>query len=850
MKALRASAVMIVVAVFATMLLAMSGCGGGGGGTSTPGTHALSNVKMSVEIPLGDAGVGAEELAASINIASFDASGVSTSVASATVTLAYDEQAGTHSGAVTIDKVPVGANYICTVTVYSPAAIGQQDVGDVTTTGTVFAYAGAIIGSVDEGYASQVTVNAESTIEALTALYYARSREAALSDVTVVSATVKNMISTAIDSMIAAPENPLVPDDIIYGTLDPFDPENWNTNFNTLMDGIILEAGLYAVCGNGTPEFGETCDDGNTTPGDGCSADCQNETSPSKACSTTALTAVASAKNLMFDSEISESDYNSAKTYVDDALAASPDCPDANLLGAFVDLMGEANRVGTTELLNSQSIFPILLSYDASVSIARVLAPVVDPFVGVVEGTKGTGLSDDSTPGEAQAELESDTLAVLTGALTKFNKVRTAIASDPDWAFSYPKDPSNPKLGSEYIDKNDIDILTGVYKVTLGFIDYALAYDLDVPTGYADSDPCPEEECDYVWTGSAYEEQCTILTTPVDLASPNTCANADANEDGTITADESLPPAPFGTLRTGGAAYLASAKTNVSSGLAIIATAVDNIVAGVDPRLAGMSMTESLISDVQYYKHYVSELASSFGGAATSVTAPITVDCWTETTFDTETFYYSHTIFDPGRPGSELPADCDAHFTTQAATTARIAVGKIFDITDFRDVGVIPDFVLATGDYDINTGDTFTGIFPDGIQKSWFNEETYIGEINAYIYVKDADNQPIIMPGGSRCQYNTEAYCTDGCEWSGSTCESAGAATLTIDGKSIDLSGWSSELYLSRMGATTLPVQSEYVTINTMFGTDAVLNVTGYEPVTLALNHHGFNGDVVLTPAP
>lgn len=33
-----------------------------------------------------------------------------------------------------------------------------------------------------------------------------------------------------------------------------------------------------AVCGNGSVETGETCDDGNTTNGDGCSAICQTET--------------------------------------------------------------------------------------------------------------------------------------------------------------------------------------------------------------------------------------------------------------------------------------------------------------------------------------------------------------------------------------------------------------------------------------------------------------------------------------------------------------------------------------------------------------------------------------------
>ena len=33
-----------------------------------------------------------------------------------------------------------------------------------------------------------------------------------------------------------------------------------------------------AVCGNGTKEGDEECDDGNTTSGDGCSSSCKNET--------------------------------------------------------------------------------------------------------------------------------------------------------------------------------------------------------------------------------------------------------------------------------------------------------------------------------------------------------------------------------------------------------------------------------------------------------------------------------------------------------------------------------------------------------------------------------------------
>jgi uncharacterized protein (TIGR03382 family) len=41
---------------------------------------------------------------------------------------------------------------------------------------------------------------------------------------------------------------------------------------------VALADANPALCGNGTVDPGETCDDGNTTAGDGCSATCQTET--------------------------------------------------------------------------------------------------------------------------------------------------------------------------------------------------------------------------------------------------------------------------------------------------------------------------------------------------------------------------------------------------------------------------------------------------------------------------------------------------------------------------------------------------------------------------------------------
>jgi cysteine-rich repeat protein len=41
--------------------------------------------------------------------------------------------------------------------------------------------------------------------------------------------------------------------------------------------GMCSEPSLCSECGNGNTEFNETCDDGNTVPGDGCSSTCQQE---------------------------------------------------------------------------------------------------------------------------------------------------------------------------------------------------------------------------------------------------------------------------------------------------------------------------------------------------------------------------------------------------------------------------------------------------------------------------------------------------------------------------------------------------------------------------------------------
>src|SRR5512132_4183336 len=43
---------------------------------------------------------------------------------------------------------------------------------------------------------------------------------------------------------------------------------------------LLLASSAFAVCGDGTIDAGEECDDGNTTSGDGCSATCVFEGCP------------------------------------------------------------------------------------------------------------------------------------------------------------------------------------------------------------------------------------------------------------------------------------------------------------------------------------------------------------------------------------------------------------------------------------------------------------------------------------------------------------------------------------------------------------------------------------------
>jgi cysteine-rich repeat protein len=59
------------------------------------------------------------------------------------------------------------------------------------------------------------------------------------------------------------------------GTIDPMEQcDDGNTVSGDGCNSKCKTEGVTAVCGNGTKEVGEACDDGNTTPGDGCEPNC------------------------------------------------------------------------------------------------------------------------------------------------------------------------------------------------------------------------------------------------------------------------------------------------------------------------------------------------------------------------------------------------------------------------------------------------------------------------------------------------------------------------------------------------------------------------------------------------
>jgi fibro-slime domain-containing protein len=85
---------------------------------------------------------------------------------------------------------------------------------------------------------------------------------------------------------------------------------------STCMAATCDEAAAMSVCGNGVVETGETCDDGNSVPGDGCSGVCQTEANytcatPGQPCTFTGVVAICGDGKLEGDEGCDDGNTNS-----------------------------------------------------------------------------------------------------------------------------------------------------------------------------------------------------------------------------------------------------------------------------------------------------------------------------------------------------------------------------------------------------------------------------------------------------------------------------------------------------------------------------------------------------------
>jgi len=217
-------------------LALLAGCGGGG---SSPIVSANSNMRINIDLPR-QAETGTSSMSAMIYVLSYDAQGVSTTLADTSTTLTYDETAGRYRGSFFMQQIPPGANYICKMDVSYIYTSTERK----ANTGTADYYIGAIVDLVQDAMTTDISITATSTVKAQAVLYYAVTNGVALSDTGTITSSAKEAISDAVDSMIAAGDiNTFSYIYYYYTGGDPFDPNTWTTARRQQYDEIIQEAG-------------------------------------------------------------------------------------------------------------------------------------------------------------------------------------------------------------------------------------------------------------------------------------------------------------------------------------------------------------------------------------------------------------------------------------------------------------------------------------------------------------------------------------------------------------------------------------------------------------------------------
>ncbi|MFH1538841.1 MAG: NHL repeat-containing protein [bacterium] len=516
------------------------------------------------------------------------------------------------------------------------------------------------------------------------------------------------------------------------------------------------------------------------------------------------------AKDLLFQPTVTEADFESAKTEINAALAADADHPGANFLKAIVDIGTELERLSTEVeygATDADTNFPYNVSYRMATKIFSDAIEPISQFVASPYPKQAVRFtSEDPTIDEYQAEVEANMLDVIDGVVTALEYVKSHVDSNPTWTFAYPKDVEYPSLGDNYIDAKDVKALLGGMYLSKGLVYWGLAY-----------------QCDGVTTA----DWDTV--------------GVDSDGSGKIEPDEQFPTAACGTLRANGSSYLSQAQTFVASGLSLLDAALTAVLAEATPSFGGEVMDSTDITDINHYKHYLTELAASFGGTATSITIPETVECY----YTVGSNVYEDSITDPTYSGNaDDMAKCEVTVTSQPAITATVKLSGLFSpvISDWRDLtpNVVSygdgsdtyELIESSGGEMVLPDSTINGIFPNHVQTSWFGYTD--AAYHMYIDIVDSIGDPI-------------------------DCSSLySGVTLTIDSKVLTAKecqySWQSgsynqlAFYSIEPQSPTLPSESDVVTINDMIGTQSTLaGITGCDSRTVVLDDTAFNATVALS---
>lgn len=538
----------------------------------------------------------------------------------------------------------------------------------------------------------------------------------------------------------------------------------------------------------------------NTVTGDGGGSACATLTTDQQSQVSNYIT---TARNSLFKSTVYESDFNSAKSAIANALTIDSCNADANLLGAIIDIGTESERISDDVLYTPDTIFPVVGAYSVQKNLlAQVIMPITNTFTTAItkmksfknfktkSNLKEKFTSDNPQPSEVQAEIEATTLTILNNVITKLEKVKNYTDSNSSWTFSYPKDPANTGLGNNTLDGTDIKALIGAVKLVRGFTYFGLAYNWDTTSGWWDTHTLPFN-----------------ITYNAKIADPN--------NDGILTPDEYFPPSPFGTLKSSGTTYLSSAQTDVASGLTLIKEAVDTVLAESTPTGGGITLTSQQIADANHYKHFLSELVTSFSGTSTSTTIPDVTECWQKS----GNYYYAKTFNDSSYNSSSY--SCVFSVTKRPYITANVKLSNLFSpISEWKSLS--PTFTKGTDTWVISSlpESTLNGIFPDGFQKSWFDETT----ANRYFDPKILDTNAT----SSGCNNITNKATLK----IGSTTFTANSCyySSTNKGYYVDFSRSSS----------SIPTSSDVYTYNSLYGTSATLSVSGYNNINLIITDNFF----------